>query len=245
VQRIIAGFDDSGPAKAALAWAAGEARRHEARLVTWTVPGPRPQPSAFEVAALNALRGTVQEITGDDEADLRFAYGAPAAELIAACADADLLVVGARGHGTVGGVLLGSVSRACLHHAPCSVAVVRAPSSAHPHGRVVVGVDGSQHARRALVVAAEEARLRDAELVAVHAGREGERLLDAELAGTGVSARPVAVDGHPSDVLVVHSADADLLVVGSRGHNPLAGLLLGSTGDDCARRAQCPAMIVR
>jgi nucleotide-binding universal stress UspA family protein len=60
-----------------------------------------------------------------------------------------------------------------------------------------------------------------------------------------VAARPVIVNGHPSDVLVRHSRHADLLVLGSRGHTQVAGMLLGSTSDHCTRHASCPVMVVR
>ena len=51
--------------------------------------------------------------------------------------------------------------------------------------------------------------------------------------------------GHPRQVLVDSSADADLLVVGSRGLGGFAGMLLGSVSDHCARHAKCPVVIVR
>jgi nucleotide-binding universal stress UspA family protein len=51
------------------------------------------------------------------------------------------------------------------------------------------------------------------------------------------------VPGYAPELLVEHSADVDLLVLGSRGHNPVAGLLLGSTSEHCARHAHCPVMV--
>jgi nucleotide-binding universal stress UspA family protein len=184
--------------------------------------------------------------------------------LVAACADADLLVVGSRGRGSLEGLVLGSVSRACLAHAPCPVVVVRPQlEQSAAHRRVIVGVDASEPSRQALRVAADEARLRGAALHVLHAvhwdnsGEElltptnkqlvewGRKLVLAELAATGVTGRPVIVHGQASEVLVRHSTHADLLVVGSRGRNPVTGLLLGSTSEHCAQHAHCPVMVNR
>ncbi|MFC7589341.1 universal stress protein [Nonomuraea antimicrobica] len=53
-------------------------------------------------------------------------HGHPVEVLKEAGSEADLLVVGSRGHGQLAGMLIGSISQAMLHHAPCPLAVVRA-----------------------------------------------------------------------------------------------------------------------
>lgn len=263
MQRIVVGFDGSPSALAALAWADQEARLRGVALEAWVVldrSDPDEEGAGEETKAL--LRSTVAEVS--QAAELRVGRGEVAAVLCGAVASPDLLVLGTRGRGAFAGLLLGSVSRACLHHAPSSVVVVHdAWEPAVSHGRVIVGIDTSGQAAHALVVGASEAKLRDAELEALHAvhwdnlGVEmiepttrqltawGNDLVRTELADSGVDARPVVVNGHPSDVLVRHSAEADLLVLGSRGHHLLATLALGSTSDYCVRHAACPVMVVR
>lgn len=59
------------------------------------------------------------------------ASGAGAA-LVEASKDADLLVVGAKGHGPVGRMLLGSVSTECVHHARCGIVVIPRDRIGHP-----------------------------------------------------------------------------------------------------------------
>jgi nucleotide-binding universal stress UspA family protein len=142
-------------------------------------------------------------------------------------------------------------------------------------GLIVVGVDHSDGAKAALRFALEEATLRRATLRAVHAwqfdsfgfaGVEGyfpssgadlsdlhhaaEDALEATVRETIPDAGEVtverrAVEGAPGAVLVEASQEADLLVVGSRGHGGFAGLLLGSVSQQCAQHAACPVVIVR
>jgi nucleotide-binding universal stress UspA family protein len=139
---------------------------------------------------------------------------------------------------------------------------------------IVVGVDHSPGAKAALVFADQEARLRGATLRAVHAwqygyigytGPEGrvpppigadmdelhtaavatlEASVREALPDTDVEIKLQAVQGAPAGVLVAESRDADLLVVGSRGHGGFVGLLLGSVGQQCAHHAACPVVIV-
>jgi nucleotide-binding universal stress UspA family protein len=270
---IVVGFDGSPSAAAALRWAIGEAQLHHARLTVWTVVG-RPFGAAHGAAAEPAPPpGLLKDVCGIDVrgmtdglcAEHRVVYGGPAAELVRLSAHADLLVVGTRGRSTLRGLLLGSVSRACLHHSACPVVVIRPEPQqpAPPGGAVVVGVDASEDSRRAVTIAAEEARLRGAALHAIHTVcwdrigygflaptthdllRWGKRLLEAELHDLGVTARALVIHGHASDVLVRHSRHASLLVLGYRGNSPVPRPHLGSTSDHCARYSHSPLMIVR
>ncbi len=136
---------------------------------------------------------------------------------------------------------------------------------------IVVGVDGSEESKAALRWALDEGRLRGARVRALYAWsfppmatswgyvgpaaidlgalqREaGERLdsVIAEAKTEGVDVEHAVVQGSAAQVLVEAAADADLLVVGSRGHGGFAGLLLGSVSQQCAHHARCPVVIIR
>lgn len=142
------------------------------------------------------------------------------------------------------------------------------------NGLIVVGVDGSAESIDALRWALEEACLRHSRLRAVHAwsypiafaGPGFSAPLDAELiddlrrnadqvleraleeagtAGAEVEIERAAPEGPAAQMLVEAAGNAELLVVGSRGHGGFAGLLLGSVSQQCAHHAPCPIVIVR
>jgi nucleotide-binding universal stress UspA family protein len=80
---------------------------------------------------------------------------------------------------------------------------------------------------------------------------QAERMVEQVLSGRAargqVGAPEVTIDvveGAAGEVLVHRSRTADLLVVGSRGHGTVRGLLLGSVALDCAMRGQCPVLVV-
>ncbi len=121
--------------------------------------------------------------------------------------------------------------------------------------RVVLGVDGSPAADRALAWVADLARGSETEVVAVHgwsgpefAGQEHVVLDDATayLHEQGVSARGVFEMTDPKEVLVTvaEREDADLIVIGSRGQNLVASLLLGSVGEYLVHHSPRPVVIV-
>jgi nucleotide-binding universal stress UspA family protein len=142
-------------------------------------------------------------------------------------------------------------------------------------GTIVVGIDHSEGAKAALRFALAEAQLRQARVRAVHVWRFGyvdarglegfsagsrvelgelQRAAEAALDATLGEAIPDAgevtierrvVEGAPGAVLVEASREADLLVVGSRGHGGFAGLLLGSVSQQCVQHASGTVVVVR
>jgi nucleotide-binding universal stress UspA family protein len=136
---------------------------------------------------------------------------------------------------------------------------------------IVVGVDGSPGSRRALTWAAAEAAEHGADLIVVNvwehtllppAGsvsvsehyvpdpsqRTADDLLGVikEELGEDPSVRvqPHVKQGRPAKVLIDESANADMLVVGNRGHGGFAGLVIGSVSQHVAAYAKCPVTVV-
>jgi nucleotide-binding universal stress UspA family protein len=134
---ILVGVDDSPAAAEAVRWAAHEAALRGAPLHVmhaWELPrfaGWEDAPvtrEGLQAESSRILDGlTARAAEGQPGIDVSgvSVEGAPAAELIAAAGDADLLVVGSRGEGGFTGLLLGSVSHQCALHAPCPVVIVR------------------------------------------------------------------------------------------------------------------------
>ncbi|HTO25585.1 MAG TPA: universal stress protein [Gaiellaceae bacterium] len=138
---------------------------------------------------------------------------------------------------------------------------------------IVVGVDGSPGSKRALEWAAAEARVRQLPLTLVHAwyppfsayggigwaGADAQAISsleelandrlaairdEASAALEGLEVETVVVEGLAARTLLDAAADADLLVVGTRGHGGFVGLLLGSVSQECAHHSRCPIVIV-
>jgi nucleotide-binding universal stress UspA family protein len=137
---IVVGIDGSDESARALEWATDEAELRGSRLrvvTAWHVPvavyssgyTPMVAPSAQESsehAAHTIAEGAAAELRERGfDADAVVEYGSAAQALVDASAEADMLVVGSRGHGGFTGLLLGSVSTQCAHHAQCPVVIVR------------------------------------------------------------------------------------------------------------------------
>ena len=138
---IVVGVDGSPESHAALAWALAEARLRNATLHVvhaWVIPAAFGVDAAFVLAeaiegfqeeAGRVLDEALAEVAGEAGTDVplerEVVQGPASACLLRAAAGADLLVVGSRGHGGFAGLLLGSVSQQCAHHATCPVVIVR------------------------------------------------------------------------------------------------------------------------
>jgi len=136
-------------------------------------------------------------------------------------------------------------------------------------GRIVVGIDGSASSVAALEWALRQAELTGAPLEAITTWEwatnygwafpfpseydpkvDAQKMLDEVLAPTlaahpGVRVESTLLEGHPAPVLVEASREADLLVVGSRGHGEFAGMLIGSVSEHCVTNAHCPVLVLR
>jgi nucleotide-binding universal stress UspA family protein len=140
---ILVGVDGSDHSRRALGWAIREAAQHHVPLTVMTVrpAAARPATEIYwglpdlpeDSGDLELMRAGVQQFvekvaneTGErvPEVTVTVVSGDPAAELVKASRDADMLVVGSRGTGEFAKLLLGSVSSKVTHHAACPVVVV-------------------------------------------------------------------------------------------------------------------------
>jgi len=138
-----------------------------------------------------------------------------------------------------------------------------------PGHRIIVGVDGSEHARDAASWAGAEAVRRHASLTIAHGlgltstyvprlpeamaeerRQDAQAMLDEELTllssiypGLGVGT--ASSDDPPAPFLKGLSGEAELLVIGTRGHGGFAGMLVGSVSRKLAAHAHCPLIVVR
>lgn len=291
---IVVGIDGSEQSDCALIWAAREAesRKVPLHLVTaYTVP-------IFAASGLDGGYATVDDdvIRQGAEAvlreaaakvpnisvpmDARVENGDAAGVLLELSETAELLVFGSRGRGGFIGRLLGSVSTALPAHAKCpTVTIPRSCAARLAEGSeqaakvekvIVVGVDGSDQARYAVLVAAEQAERSGSSLRIVCAvqpytgtlawmpapvDREalfaeiqiqldaGEKWLRSHFPKLPIEVQ--LLEGSAVDALVKATETAELVVMGTRGRGGFAGMMLGSTTDGVRHHAKGPIMVVR
>jgi nucleotide-binding universal stress UspA family protein len=133
--RIVVGIDGSLGSTRALCWALDEARLRSASVeavYAWQYPpvgafvvGPMHGSEAVAREVVAAATAHAERVGPDVSFKASTAFDAEVPALLDACAGADLLVVGSRGHGRFQHGLLGSIAHQCARHATCAVVVVR------------------------------------------------------------------------------------------------------------------------
>jgi nucleotide-binding universal stress UspA family protein len=181
---IIAGTDGSGDSLQAVEWAAREAALRQAPLQIVCVAAHSPRKSQHQpsgrlddvaeagyesyACALTAAAERASELEPELAIETRLLFGRTARTLAETTADASMLVVGSRGAGLFSALVLGSASRYAATHGRCPVVVER-QEPADGQGEIVVGVGELDQCDAALGFAFEEADLRGARLVVMHA----------------------------------------------------------------------------
>jgi nucleotide-binding universal stress UspA family protein len=247
IKPIVVGTDGSEHAARTVEWAAREAVLRSAPLRIVSAAEMLPRMSASPMAAgigtvgahLIRERGLALANAAKVAAatapglliDTDPVEGPPARAVTASGSGALLLVVGSHGGGAFPAMTLGSVSRYAVVHASCPVVVVRDETTT-TNRLVAVGIRSPLDCGAALAFAFEEAHLREAALVAVHASQfedsanaertavELDELLDDWRSKyPDVNASRDVVEGHPGLVLANLSVQADLVVLGRHDAN--------------------------
>jgi nucleotide-binding universal stress UspA family protein len=272
---IVVGIDRSPRALDAVRWAAAEATRRRVglRLVTAVDGFGHPALGYAADAMLELARkgvddaaGAAAEVAPAVPVDRKVEVGHPVAVLAAESQHAGLLVVGADGFGRMATLVAGSVAVGVSTHASCPVVIVRGEQ----HDRtapVVLGVDASPVGEAAIAFAFDAAASWGVPVIAVHTwgdppgdvrtaaqwselADEAKRELAERLAGwiekyPDLHVQRLVSHNQPARALLELSEKAQLVVVGSRGHGELVGLILDSVSHAMVHRAACPVAVVR
>lgn len=240
-----------------------------------TAPGfgpgsPWPEDLDREVVARAQAR--VATLAPDVEVVTETVVGTAAATLVTASEDAEIVVVGRQRHSVLGELVEGSTSAQVAAHASCPVVVVDRAGASDPQAPIVVAVDGSSANDAALAFAAERSAAVGAPLIAVHAWTldvpdtydtawlspehvteleaHHQKALDDAVAPWSVKfpeleVRKVLRRNQPVEAVLDQAQDAQLIVVGSRGHGGFVGLLIGSVSQGLLHRDRpCPLAVV-
>ena len=174
----------------------------------------------------------------------------------------DLVVIGNRAEHQSERYSLGSFTEKVARHAECPVLIVKNKPKVK---KLLIAVDGSKYADRALEYAVQIAKNYNAKLALVHVeedkliriggpqvenciGTVGECILkDAATKVEGVKFDKKLEYGSPAEVIIkiAKKADVDIIVMGSRGLSSIGRFLLGSVSDDISMHARSSVLIVK
>ena len=272
------GSEDARMAARAAANLSEKARAELHILHAWQiVPHPFIDPGDYEEEARRTLEEETRLVSdaGGIVGEAHLVMGTPVDAILDLGEElgADLIVVGSRGHGALGRLVLGSVSEGVVHHSTHPVLVLRGGEDAWPPERVVIGEDGSKAAKKAGDLAASIGALYRAKVILARAYpelpeadpvgraldpravddalRRAERDLHAraeELGGlAGSRPRIEIAAGDPAVALLKEAREGDeirtLIAVGSRGLGLARRLRLGSVSTKVLRAAGGPVLV--
>ena len=170
----------------------------------------------------------------------------------------DLVVLGNRGESEAETFSLGSVADKVATHAPCSVLIVKKGTKI---SKILVAIDGSENAKKALNHAVQLASRIKANITLLNVQRStlyklkpsvakdvGERILSR----ASNEVKEVKFDkklefGNPAETVinVAEKGNYDLIIVGRRGLSTVKRFFLGSVSDDVSHHAKCSVLIIR
>jgi nucleotide-binding universal stress UspA family protein len=284
---IVVGVDGSPQSEQAVLWAAEEARLQRRTL---TLVHCQPHVSSIELASLSQAGVPPAQVTEESLAEVErivdrahqlatdhcadlgietmVSYLDVRTQLLDLAETASMLVVGTRGHGSVMGLLLGSVSSALVRHAQVPVAVVRTPSP-DSRGGVLLAADGSEDSLPSVETAFREAAQRGVPLTIGHClwdalmgvvrwtpvseldgyGHEARLLIAESMAGMAEKYPDVKVDivigrGTYDAFVLDQSTRHDLLVIGRPPLSLGQRLLLNGLTTSIAEHAHSPVLVV-
>lgn len=271
MQRIIVGVDDERSTDAAVRWVIERAKETASsiHLVTcFDVLLMMDRTS--EEQRLETLKDQIESAVPTGVVTTATIEGPIPLSLVAAADGADLLVVGFRRSHPVLTALAGSTAARVA--AACTCATVIVPEDWQPgrRGGVVVGLGADESDTAALDFAVREARHPHRELVVVHAWRVpavgwdavaalvvsdpkahelhqkfvAERVAPIRREYPNLQVREDTFEGHAAEALLAHVPHAECFVIGTHGHGPITGLLLGSTAHGLLPRSPVPVCVV-
>ncbi len=192
--------------------------------------------------------------------------GAPGATILKYAKKNSLIVMGSRGLSALDRFILGSVSSKVVHHAACSVLVVKQP--ARPLQRILFATDGSRESGRVISFLQKHflpLRMREqgpaagVEVLVMHVmpflrypelketGRSIVAHTAKRLQKAGFRTEEVPRVGDPADEIITYAEqrEVDLIVSGGRGLGAVARFFLGSTSSKILHHSHCSVLIVR
>ena len=252
---ILIPLDGSEPAEAALDWVR-VLGAHRIRLLQVC---PHADDGAIAAARDYLTAVATRSCPPEATIDIRVVAGDPAERIVGEAAEADLIVMSTQGAGDGGRRLFGSVADRVSRHAPAPTLLVRGgrdPVATAPLQRVVIPLDGSAAAERALAPGANLAAMLRApvHLITIHDGAVDDRLDDVgayleraaeTLRARGASAATEIRTGAPEAELLAAVGQGDLLVITTHGHGAAQRWQIGRVAEKLLRHAAAPIVMVR